>query len=81
MWSLIIHDNPKEFSFDDLINYKQMLYDTNALYQHYDASSRYPRASRRIKGKKLLSDIWNEFKMADSSDDEFEDSHIDTKDM
>ena len=84
LWSLITHDNPKEFTFDDLINYKQILYDTSALHQHYDASSRYPRASRSMKWKKMLSDIWNEFKMSsdDSSDDDlFEDSFTNTKDL
>ena len=70
LWSLITDRNPKEFTFDDLINYKQILYDTNALYQHYDASSPYPRAS---SSKKMVD--------SSSEGDEFEDSHIDTKDM
>ena len=85
LWSLITDKNPKEFTFDDLVNCKHILYDTNALHQHYDEQSPYPRASSSKKWKNLLAPIWNEFKMSsDESSDEFEDTHIDpsdTKDM
>ena len=84
LWSLITDTNPKGYSFEDYINYKDILYDTNALYQHYDENSPYPRASRSTKWKKLLATIWNVFKMADDSSDEddmFEDSRFETKDL
>ena len=82
---LISNMNPKEYTYDDLMNYKEILYNTNALHQHYDPNSRYPRASRSKKWKNLLSSIWNDLQMSneyeDSDDDDvFEDSHIDPSD-
>ena len=68
------------------MNYKEILYNTNALYQHYDATSRYPRDTGSKKWKNLLATIWNDFQMSneyedDSDDDVFEDSFMNTKDM
>ena len=33
MWSLLTKKEPNEYTEDDVHNYKQILYDTNALYQ------------------------------------------------
>ena len=70
------------------MNYKEILYVTSALHQHYDANSRYPRANKSKKWKNVLAMIWSDYGQISNdgtydsdSDDVFEDSFMNTKDM
>ena len=88
LWSLITDRNPKEYTYDDYNTYKEILYVTSPLHQHYDPNSRYPRASKSKKWKNLLASIWSDFQLSndgtydsDSDDDVFEDSFMNAKDM
>ena len=56
-WSLVTEKNPKGYTLDDLERYKELLHETNALYQEYDPYSHYPRASGSKKWKKILRHI------------------------
>ena len=54
--------------------YKELLYETSALYQDYDQYNKYPRASRSKKWTNILGQIWNGFQFKglvseDSNDD------------
>ena len=64
LWTLITGPNPKsqDYTREDLERYKEILYETNALYRDYDSDSQYPRANRSKKWKKTLHHIWEEFK-------------------
>ena len=61
LWSLVTNKAPRKYTEDDLDRYKELLYETHALYQNYDARNPYPRASGSKKWTRLLRPIWNEF--------------------
>ena len=61
LWSLIASKTPNSYTEDDLDRYKELLYETSALHQHYDSRDPYPRASGSKKWKQILAPIWNEF--------------------
>ena len=61
LWSLITSKTPNNYTEHDLQRYKELLYETSALHQHYDSSDPYPRASGSKKWKQILAPIWNEF--------------------
>ena len=63
LWSLITSKSPTNYSDYDLQRYKELLYETSALHQHYNSRDPYPRASRSVKWKQILGPIWNEFQM------------------
>ena len=63
LWSLITSKSPTNYTDDDLQRYKELLYETSALHQHYNSRDPYPRASRSMKWKQILGPIWNEFQM------------------
>ena len=44
LWSLITGKAPKQYN-EDLERYKELLYETSAMHQHYDSRDPYPRAS------------------------------------
>ena len=73
LWSLITDKNPKKYDHQDLERYKELLYETSALHQHYDSENIYPRASGSKKWNKILGPIWMEFKsrgiLTNSEDD------------
>ena len=60
LWELIMEDkpNPKNYTKEDLDNYGNLLFKTNALYQNFDPKSSYPRASRSYKWQNIISPIW-----------------------
>jgi len=60
-WSLVVEKNPRNYSPDDFNRYKELLHETSALYHEYNPLSRYPRASKSRKWKKILKPIWREF--------------------
>ena len=61
-WSLVTERYPRNYTSKDLSHYKELLHETNALYQEYDPSTRRPRASNSHKWKMILGKIWREFK-------------------
>ena len=61
LWSLIASKIPNSYNEEDLERYKELLYETSALHQHYDSRDQYPRASGSKKWKQILAPIWNEF--------------------
>ena len=61
LWSLITTKLPKHYTESDMERYKELLYETSALHQHYDSSDPYPRASGSKKWKQILAPIWVEF--------------------
>ena len=63
LWSLITSKTPTNYTDYDLQRYKELLYETSALHQHYNSRDPYPRASRSVKWKHILGPIWNEFQM------------------
>ena len=70
---------PKNYTQDDLDQYKELLHETHVLHQDYDKYNRYPRANRSKKWTHILAPIWKEFTehgivQDDNSDSEDEDS-------
>ena len=63
LWSLITRKSPKDYTEHDLERYKELLFETSALHQHYDSRDPYPRASGGQKWKLILGPIWNDFQM------------------
>ena len=57
LWSLLTKKDPKDYTHDDLENYKQILYDSNALYQNNDPSTNKPKSSRSNKWA-LVKTFW-----------------------
>ena len=58
LWELIMEDNPKNYTKEDLNNYGNLLFKTNALHQDFDPKNPYPRASRSNKWHNILGTIW-----------------------
>ena len=58
LWELIMEDNPKNYTKEDLNNYGNLLVKTNALHQDFDPKNPYPRASRSHKWHSILGTIW-----------------------
>ena len=80
LWTLISSPNPKpyEYTQNDYKLYKELLYETNAMYRGYDSESNYPRANKSKKWKKALHHIWEEFKrdgIVNDNDDDEEEYH------
>ena len=61
-WSLATEKIPRNYTEDDLSRYKELLHETDAMYQDYDPLSHRPRSSGGHKWKMILSRIWREFK-------------------
>ena len=59
MWSLLTNQKPDGYTEDDLHNYKQILYDTNALYQQNDPNTGKPKSSKSSKWA-LVKPFWVE---------------------
>ena len=80
LWSLITDKVPKQYDNKDLERYKELLYETSAMHQHYNSHDPYPRASGGKKWTQILARIWNEFEMTGvvaSNDDDDETDSID----
>ena len=58
LWELIMEDNPKNYTKEDLNNYGNLLVKTNALHQDFNPKNPYPRASKSYKWQNILSTIW-----------------------
>ncbi len=60
LWSLITERRPKGYTEEDLKNYKDIMIETNALYQNNDPTSRRAKSSKSYKWKNYLAPIWEE---------------------
>ncbi len=61
-WSLVTDKEPRDYTSEDLSLYKELLYETNALYEEYDPWTHYPRSSGSYKWATILAPIWREFR-------------------
>ena len=62
LWDLITQKSPKEFTPQDLKNFKHLMVKTNALYQHNDPTTLRGRANKSKKWTKIQKTIWEEEK-------------------
>ena len=62
LWELITSNNPKIFNEDDYINYRDLLIQTNTIYQGNDPNKTSPKSSKSEKWEKLISPIWEYIK-------------------
>ena len=60
LWELIMKNEPKKYTEEDLKRYGDLLFKTNAMYQNFDPNNPYPRSSRSYKWQKIVSLIWAE---------------------
>ena len=77
LWSLVTDKVPQQYDIEELDRYKELLYETSAMHQHYNSRDPYPRASGGKKWTQILAPIWNEFEMTgvvESNDDDETDS-------
>ena len=58
LWELITSNNPKIFNEDDYINYRDLLIQTNTIYQGNDSNKTNPKSSKSEKWEKLIKPIW-----------------------
>lgn len=52
----------KDFTDDDLLQYTNLLRQTNVLYRDFDRNKPYPRASKSYKWRVILKPLWDKFK-------------------
>ena len=77
-WNLVTSKDPSaNYTADDYDRYKELLWETSALHQHYDPMNQYPRASGSKKWRKFLGPIWNEFQsggmvLSDEDDEDWD---------
>ena len=60
LWSLITDKMPQNYVKDDLIAYRDILEQTNALHSNFDPNNSKPRSSKFPKWEKILGPIWRE---------------------
>ena len=64
LWSLITERKPKDYTNEDLEAYKDLMIQTNALYQNNDPASQRSRGNRGPKWKNIQKDIWEKMTTA-----------------
>ena len=57
-WELIMLDNPKKYTMEDLNNNGRLMVKTNAIHRDNDPNNPYPKGSKSNKWRFLLKDIW-----------------------
>ena len=62
LWELIMEEvpDPKNYTQEDLRNYGDLLFETNAMNQDFNPNNPYPRSSTSYKWKNIISLIWAE---------------------
>ncbi len=63
-WSLVTEKQPRHYTEKDLSRYKELLHETDALYEEYDRWTGYPRSSGSTKWGTILGKIWRGFRKA-----------------
>ena len=69
LWELITDKYPKKGSYtdDDLKRYRDIMIQTNSLYEDFNPNSTHPRSNTGKKWKNILSKFWQEQQELDSS--------------
>ena len=62
LWELITSFTPQNFTEEDYINYRDLLIQTNTIYQGNDPNKTKPKSSKSEKWEKLISPIWEYIK-------------------
>ena len=62
LWNLIMLKEPQNFTEEDYENYRDLLMQTNAIYQNNDPNQNKPKSNKSNKWKKLISPIWEHIK-------------------
>ena len=62
LWSLIMDDNPQEFTEDDYLNYGRILKQTNTIFQKNNPKQNRAKSSGGYKWKNLIKPIWEDIK-------------------
>ena len=62
LWELITSNNPKIFNEDDYINYRDLLIQTNTIYQGNNPNQNRAKSSGGDKWNKLIKPIWEYIK-------------------
>ena len=57
-WELIMLNNPKEYTMEDLNNYGRLMTKTNAIHRNNNPNNPYPKSSSSDKWRFSLRDIW-----------------------
>ena len=67
--ALITDKYPKKGSYtdDDLMRYRDIMIQTNSLYEDFNPNSTHPRSNTGNKWKNILSKFWQERQELDSS--------------
>ena len=62
LWELIMEEkpDPKNYTQEDLRNYGDLLFKTNAMNEDFDPNNPYPRSSKSYKWQNIISLIWAE---------------------
>ena len=61
-WELIMLEEPKDYTTEDLNNYGRLLLKTNAIHRNNDPNNPHPKNSRSNKWNKVVSPFWKECK-------------------
>ena len=63
LWELIVLQKPKNYTDEDIVNYKNLLFKTNAIYRDNDPNSNNPAGNRKgPKWQNVIEPIWKEYK-------------------
>ena len=58
LWELVTSTTPQNFTEEDYINYRDLLIQTNTIYQGNDSNKNNPKSSKSEKWEKLISPVW-----------------------
>ncbi len=67
LWTLLTMKEPGKYTPDDLNNYKNILLDTDAMYQNNDPTADKPKSSRASKWLNIIKPIWHDLKAKTSN--------------
>ena len=62
LWELITSTTPQNFTEEDYINYRDLLIQTNTIYQGNDSNKNNPKSSKSEKWTKLIRPVWEHIK-------------------
>ena len=62
LWELIMEDKPRNYTKEDMDEYKDLLKKTNALHRDFNPYNPNPRSSSGYKWNTILSPIWDDMK-------------------
>ena len=60
LWELIMEDIPRNFTKEDMDEYKELLRKTNALHHDFNPKSPHQRSGPGYKWKNILGPIWDD---------------------